>query len=100
MNSSLADDCQSYGTKSAVAVAPVSLTAAETSLKTGRSRWVWPAFLGFVPPTTLVPEIVPVRIILFEGIERDRGATRDRTVFDGLTRVETASALGTNHSEH
>lgn len=45
----------SYGTKRAVAVAPVSLTASETSLKTGRFKCVWPAFLGFVPPTTLVP---------------------------------------------
>ena len=45
----------SYGTKMALAVAPVSFTASETFAKTGRSRCVWPAFLGFVPPTTLVP---------------------------------------------
>lgn len=44
-----------YGTKIPVAVAPVSLTASATDAKTGRSRWVVPAFLGFVPPTTLVP---------------------------------------------
>lgn len=46
----------SHGTKMAVADAPVSFTASETFLKTGRSRCVEPAFLGFVPPTTLVPE--------------------------------------------
>ena len=45
----------SYGTKRAVAVAPVSFTASLTFAKTGRSRWVVPAFLGLVPPTTLVP---------------------------------------------
>lgn len=50
-------DRGAYGTKRAVALAPVSLTASETFLKTGRSRWVWPAFLGLVPPTTLVPII-------------------------------------------
>ena len=44
-----------YGTKMAVAVAPVSFTASLTLAKTGRPRCVWPAFLGFVPPTTLVP---------------------------------------------
>jgi len=48
-----------YGTKMAVAVAWVSLTASATFLKTGRLRCCVPAFLGFVPPTTLVP-VVPV----------------------------------------
>jgi hypothetical protein len=45
----------SYGTKIAEAVAPASLTASATLAKTGRPRCVCPAFLGFVPPTTLVP---------------------------------------------
>jgi hypothetical protein len=46
-----------YGTKMAEAVAPVSLTASLTLAKTGRSRCVEPAFLGLVPPTTLVPRM-------------------------------------------
>ena len=45
----------SYGTKIQVASAPVSFTASDTFLNTGRSRWVLPAFFGFVPPTTFVP---------------------------------------------
>jgi hypothetical protein len=45
----------SYGTKMAVAVAWVSLTASATFLKTGSPRCSVPAFLGFVPPTTFVP---------------------------------------------
>ncbi|PKS11077.1 hypothetical protein jhhlp_002838 [Lomentospora prolificans] len=45
------------GTKMQEAVAPVSFTASETLAKTGRSRCVVPAFLGFVPPTTWVPII-------------------------------------------
>lgn len=45
----------SYGTKIAEAVAPVSFTASLTFPKTGRSRCFVPALLGFVPPTTLVP---------------------------------------------
>src|SRR5271170_4921080 len=44
-----------YGTKIAEASAPVSFIASATLLKTGLSRCVSPAFLGFVPPTTLVP---------------------------------------------
>ena len=44
-----------YGTNMAEAVAPVSLTASFTVAKTGFPRCVSPAFLGFVPPTTLVP---------------------------------------------
>lgn len=39
------------------AVAPVCLTASLTLAKTGRSKCVEPAFLGLVPPTTLVPGI-------------------------------------------
>lgn len=46
-----------YGTKMAEAVAPVSLTASETLAKTGFPRCVSPAFFGFVPPTTLVPNV-------------------------------------------
>lgn len=44
-----------YGTKMADAVAPVSLMASATLAKTGLPRCSLPAFLGFVPPTTLVP---------------------------------------------
>ncbi len=46
-----------YGTKIAEAVAPVSLTASDTVAKTGLPKCSCPAFLGFVPPTTLVPII-------------------------------------------
>jgi hypothetical protein len=46
---------QTHGTKMAEAFAPVSFLASATLAKTGRPRWVSPAFLGFVPPTTLVP---------------------------------------------
>ena len=46
---------RSYGTNIAEAVAPVSLMASLTLAKMGFPRCVWPAFLGFVPPTTLVP---------------------------------------------
>src|SRR5690242_14362053 len=46
---------RAYGTKMAVAVAPVSLIPCSTLAKTGRPRCSWPAFLGLVPPTTLVP---------------------------------------------
>jgi hypothetical protein len=52
---SVPEQCQTYGTKIAVAVAPVCFTASETLAKTGRPRCCWPAFFGFVPPTTLVP---------------------------------------------
>ena len=45
----------SYGTNIAEAVAPVSRTASRTVAKTGFPRCVSPAFLGFVPPTTFVP---------------------------------------------
>lgn len=44
-----------YGTKMAEASAPVSLTASLTLANTGFPRCVSPAFLGLVPPTTLVP---------------------------------------------
>lgn len=47
--------CTPYGTKIADAVAPVSFTASATLAKTGLPRCCSPAFLGFVPPTTLVP---------------------------------------------
>lgn len=55
--------CHPYGTKIADAVAPVSLTASLTFANTGFPRCVSPAFLGFVPPTTFVPnpdQMVPV----------------------------------------
>ena len=45
-----------HGTKIAEAVAPVSRIASRTLAKTGFPRCVSPAFLGFVPPTTLVPK--------------------------------------------
>lgn len=41
------------GTKMALAVAPVSLMASFTEANTGWPKCVWPAFFGFVPPTTL-----------------------------------------------
>lgn len=53
-----------YGTKMAEAVAPASLTASATVENTGRPRCVDPAFLGFVPPTTVVP------IVLSEKVKR------------------------------
>jgi len=43
----------------AEAVAPVCFTASETFAKTGFPKCSDPAFLGFVPPTTLVPKILP-----------------------------------------
>lgn len=58
-------DSSSYGTKIAEAVAPVSFTASLTVAKTGRSRCVVPAFLGFVPPTTCVPKCCGEWLILF-----------------------------------
>lgn len=65
----------------AEAVAPVSFTASLTLAKTGRSRWVVPAFLGLVPPTTFVPvlcELLFVAIVLKARF----------TVGDGLLSVE------------
>ena len=44
-----------HGTKMAEASAPVSFTASLTLANTGFPRCVSPAFLGLVPPTTLVP---------------------------------------------
>ena len=38
-----------YGTKIALAFAPVSFIQSATLAKTGLPRCVWPAFLGFVP---------------------------------------------------
>ena len=43
------------GTKIMVALAPVSLTASSTVLKTGQPSWVVPPLPGVTPPTTLVP---------------------------------------------
>ena len=50
------------GTKIAEAVAPVCWTASRTFAKTGFPRCVSPAFLGFVPPTTLVPGMYQWRL--------------------------------------
>lgn len=79
-----------YGTKSAVAVAPVCLTASETFLKTGRSRCVWPAFLGFVPPTTLVPRRAAQCEHSNLTVMRSDFPRLYRTVLNGLLGVETA----------
>ncbi len=43
------------GTKTALAVAPVSATARFTVSKTGRPRCLLPPLPGVTPPTTLVP---------------------------------------------
>lgn len=62
----------SYGTKMADAVAPVSFTASLTLANTGFPRCVSPAFLGFVPPTTFVPnprQTYPKAIQVFTGRE-------------------------------
>lgn len=71
-----------------VAVAPVSLTASETVAKTGRSRCVEPAFLGLVPPTTLVPvNIVRQNRVSIVDCTGSKGAL---TIVNGLLCVETA----------
>jgi hypothetical protein len=44
------------------AVAPASLTASATVANTGRPRCVDPAFLGFVPPTTVVPIVLSEKL--------------------------------------
>ena len=66
-----------YGTKIAEAVAPVSWTASRTLAKTGFPRCVSPAFFGFVPPTTLVPnhyqcKIFPQAIYVLEELYRSQ----------------------------
>jgi len=44
------------------AVAPASLTASATVANTGRPRCVNPAFLGFVPPTTVEPIVLSEKL--------------------------------------
>jgi hypothetical protein len=44
------------------AVAPASFTASATVANTGRPRCVDPAFLGFVPPTTVVPIVLSEKL--------------------------------------
>jgi hypothetical protein len=44
------------------AVAPASLTASATVAKTGKPKCVDPAFLGFVPPTTVVPIVLSEKL--------------------------------------
>jgi hypothetical protein len=67
----------------AEAVAPASFTASATLAKTGRPRCVCPAFLGFVPPTTVVP------IFLSDMFQLNPGSAT-RTVLDSLLRMESA----------
>jgi hypothetical protein len=69
----------------AEAVAPVSFTASLTEAKTGFPKCVDPAFLGFVPPTTLVPELIS--IIAWNLCKLGGG-----TVCDCLLSVETIGA--------
>ena len=58
-----------YGTKIAEAVAPVSFTASLTLANTGLPRCVSPAFLGLVPPTTLVPiRLSPVTFLYHSSL--------------------------------
>lgn len=76
---------QTYGTKMAEAVAPVSFTASLTVANTGRSKCVDPAFLGFVPPTTWVP-------CMYEHMLFDQGLLGifGVTVCDSLLGMETS----------
>lgn len=50
------------------AVAPASLTASATVAKTGKPKCVDPAFLGFVPPTTVEPIVLSEKL---KGRRRD-----------------------------
>lgn len=65
------------------AVAPVSLTASLTFAKTGFPRCVSPAFLGFVPPTTLVPSTYQWDVDVWVRWKSDR------TIVDSLLRMES-----------
>jgi hypothetical protein len=80
---------QTYGTKMAEAVAPVSLIASATLAKTGLPRCSEPAFLGFVPPTTFVPASRVNASSPLSGLAVGVGWAH--TVLDGLLCVETAS---------
>ena len=90
-----------YGTKMPVAVAPVSFTASETLAKTGRPRCVEPAFLGLVPPTTLVPidilcqNRVSLAVLPAHGCDRDRDGL---TIVNGLLCVETRAVAKSQQS--
>src|SRR2546421_1820252 len=53
--SMIASDAKGGGTKIPLALAPVSLTASATVLKTGTSRCVVPPLPGLTPPTSRVP---------------------------------------------
>lgn len=84
-----------YGTKIPVAVAPVSLTASVTFAKTGRSRCVLPAFLGFVPPTTFVPANTALSASFSPEqccLQHEIGYRCLFTVCDGLLSVEPVVA--------
>jgi hypothetical protein len=63
--------------------------ASATFLKTGRPRCWVPAFLGFVPPTTLVPAVV---LTLSTTVSKSRIGWA-HTVFNGLLCVETIPTL-------
>lgn len=78
-----------YGTKMAVAEAWVSFMASATFLKTGSPRCSVPAFLGFVPPTTLVPAVMSD---LFPAVSK-RPSSRAHTVFNRLLCVEASCVL-------
>jgi len=52
------------------AVAPASFTASATVANTGRPRCVDPAFLGFVPPTIVVPIVLSEAYRVLTGWKR------------------------------
>lgn len=62
MASSILAAASGGGTKMAEASAPVALRASSTLLKTGLPKCSLPAFLGLVPPTTLVPSLLYQRV--------------------------------------
>ena len=53
--SNIAAAAKGGGTYITETFAPVSFTASETLLKTGRLRWVVPPLPGVTPPTIFVP---------------------------------------------
>ena len=66
----------------AEAVAPVSLTASATVANTGCPKCVSPAFLGFVPPTTFVPDENQQYFLIEKSFPV-------RTIFDSLLSVKS-----------
>ena len=74
----------------AEALAPVSRTASLTFANTGRSRCVSPAFLGLVPPTTLVPAISSIQ----GPVECSE---KVRTIVDSLLCMEPAIDLASGN---